>query len=79
MSAQLLAIAKHFKTAFTKITNETFSGSEKGIGMLKDAIGDGKLLDAKPATKLDMEQRSEIHSSSLPTEDLRLTEHNQQQ
>ncbi|KAK3688698.1 hypothetical protein B0T22DRAFT_479931 [Podospora appendiculata] len=57
MSDQLAVIVHHYKTAFTEVSSQAFGGSDKAIEMVQRTIGNGKLLDAKPAGKLDLEDR----------------------
>ncbi|POR39562.1 Glycoside hydrolase [Tolypocladium paradoxum] len=57
MSSQLAVIVRHYKTALTAISTQAFSGSDQAISMLQTAISDGKLLDARPTGKLDLENR----------------------
>ncbi|PNY27079.1 Killer toxin subunits alpha/beta [Tolypocladium capitatum] len=57
MSAQLAVIVREYKKGLTAVSSKAFSGSDQGISMLHKIIGDGKLMDAKPSGKLDLEDR----------------------
>lgn len=65
MSAQLLVLVRHFKTSLTESSTQTFSGSEKGLSHLETLMAHGKLLDATPTGKLDMEDRSKHFTFSV--------------
>ena len=65
MSTQLAVIVRHYKTAFTEVQKQAFSGSDDGIGMLHSLISQGKLIDAKAMGRLELEDRRTSISYTL--------------
>jgi predicted transposase len=57
-SQQLMALVREFKTIYTSSATKLFDGSSESVKLLKDLMADGRLLDAKPSSKLDLENQS---------------------
>jgi hypothetical protein len=58
MSEQLSVIVRHYKTSLTETSTKTFDGSDASIDYLWGLMAKGKLMDAKPSGKLELEDKS---------------------